>query len=80
MTADEPFATVSHRKEQVLHIPFITRPEQNQNCAGSKRAERHETRRDVVSGQTEGNSVRVAEDVHRVEGLSHKNRASSSVG
>ena len=30
------------------------------------------TRRDVVSGQTEGNSVRVAEDVHRVEGFSHK--------
>ena len=34
--------------------------------------ERHETRRDVVSGQREGNSVRVAEDVHRVEGFSHK--------
>ena len=30
------------------------------------------TRRDVVSGQTERNSVRVAEDVHRVERLSHK--------
>ena len=34
--------------------------------------EHHETRRDVVSGQTEGNSARVAEDVLRVEGLSHK--------
>ena len=37
------------------------------------------TRRDVVSSQTEGNSVRVAEDVRRVEGFSHKNRAISSV-
>ena len=44
----------------------------DQNCDGLKRAERHETRRDVVSSQTEVNSVRVAEDVHRVEGLSHK--------
>ena len=34
--------------------------------------ERHETRRDVVSGQTEGNSPRVAEDVPKVEGFSHK--------
>ena len=30
------------------------------------------TRRDVVSSQTKGNSVRVAEDVLRVEGLNHK--------
>ena len=36
------------------------------------RAERCVTRRDVVSSQTEGNSARVAEAVHRVEGFSHK--------
>ena len=34
--------------------------------------ELHETRRDVVSGQTEGDGARVAEDVLRVEGFSHK--------
>ena len=34
--------------------------------------EHHETRRDAVSGQTEGNSARVAEDVLRVEGFSHR--------
>ena len=34
--------------------------------------ERHERRRDVVSGLTEGNSARVAEDVLRIEGFSHK--------
>ena len=34
--------------------------------------QRAETRRDVVIGETEGNSARVAEDVLRVEGFSHK--------
>ena len=34
--------------------------------------ERHVTRRDVVSSQTEGNSVSVVEAVHRVDRFSHK--------
>ena len=34
--------------------------------------EHHEKRRDVVSGQTEQNSARVAEDVLKIEEFSHK--------
>ena len=60
----------SIRTDTALSIHHVSRADQN--CAGEERAERHETRRDVVSGQTERNSVRVAEDVHRVEGFSHK--------
>ena len=60
----------SIRTDTTLSIHHVSRADQN--CAGLKRAERHETRRDVVSGQTEGNSVRVVEDVRRVEGFSHK--------
>ena len=36
------------------------------------KCQHHTTRRDVVSGQTEGDGARVAEDVLRVEGFSHK--------
>ena len=56
------------------HFPYNKCPKADQNCAGLMRAERerHVTRRDVVSNQTEGNSVRVAENMLRVEGLSHK--------
>ena len=35
-------------------------------------AERHVTRRDVVSSQTEGNRVSVVEAVHSVDRFSHK--------
>ena len=49
-----------------------TCPKTDQNCAGLMRAERHVTRRDVVSSQTEGNSVSVVEAVHRVDKFSHK--------
>ena len=58
------------RADAALSIHHVSRADQN--CAGLKRAEKHETRRDVVSGQTARNSVRVTEDVHRVEGFSHK--------
>ena len=54
------------------HFPRNTRPKTDQNCAGLMRAERHVTRRDVVSSQTEVNSVSVVEAVHRVDRLSHK--------
>ena len=54
---------------------------EDQNCAVLKACrEHHETRQDVVSGQTEENSARNLEDVLRVGGFRHKNRASSSVG
>ena len=36
------------------------------------RAEEHVTRRDVVSSQTEGNSVSVVEAVLRVDRFTHK--------
>ena len=54
------------------HFPYNTCPKADQNCAGLMRAERHVTRRDVVSSQTEGNSVSVVEAVHRVDWFSHK--------
>ena len=54
------------------HFSYNTCPKADQNCAGLMRAERHVTRRDVVSCQTEGNSVSVVEAVLRVEGYSHK--------
>ena len=77
---DSTSATRSRRhKYRTLSIQRVSkgRPKLRWLDAGR---ERHVTRRDVVSSQTQGNSVRVAEDVLRVEGLSHKNRASSSVG
>ena len=54
------------------HFPYNTCPKADQNCAGLMRAERHVTRRDVVSSQTEGNSVSVVEAVHRDDRFSHK--------
>ena len=36
------------------HFPYNTCPKADQNCAGLMRAERHVTRRDVVSSQKEG--------------------------
>ena len=45
------------------HFSHNTCPKADQNCADLMRAEKHVTRRDVVSSQTEGNSVRVSEDV-----------------
>ena len=53
-------------------FPYNTCPKADQNCADLMRAEEHVTRRDVVSSQTEGNSVSVAEDVLRVDRFSHK--------
>ena len=59
------------RTDTALQFTDVSRADQNR--AVLKRAEKHhETRRDVVSGQTEGNSVRVAEGVRRVEGFSHQ--------
>ena len=51
---------------------YNTCPKADQNCADLMRAEQHVTRRDVVSSQTEGNSVSVVEDVLRVDRFSHK--------
>ena len=53
-------------------IPFTTYQNRPKLCCLEACREHRETRRDVVSGQTEGNSARVAEDVLRVEGFSHK--------
>ena len=53
-------------------FPYNTCPKADQNCADLMRAEEHVTRRDVVSSQTEGNSVSVVEDVLRVDRFSHK--------
>ena len=53
-------------------LPFTTYQNRPKLCWLEACREHHETRRDVVSSQTEGNSVRVAEDVLRVEGFSHK--------
>ena len=53
-------------------FPYNTCPKADQNCADLMRAEEHVTRRDVVSSQTEGNSVSVVEDVLRVDKFSHK--------
>ena len=63
---------------QTLHgppwmLPGSTRVQSRQKlCCPEACREHHETRRDVVSGQTEGNSARVAEDVLRIGGFSHK--------
>ena len=61
---------VADKNRYYTSIHHVSRADQN--CAVLKRAENIMTRRDVVSGQTEGNSARVAEDVLRVEGFSHK--------
>ena len=61
-----PVVTVTER------FPYNTCPKADQNCADLMRAEEHVTRRDVVSSQTEGNSVSVVEDVLRVDRFSHK--------
>ena len=56
----EPLSRMgTHTALSVRHVY-----EADQKCVGLKRDT--ETRRDVVSGQTEGNSVSVVEDVHRV--------------
>ena len=64
------------------HSRYYTSIHQNRPklCCLEACREHHETRRDVVSGQTEGNSVPVADDVLRVEGFSHKIVQGSSVG
>ena len=54
----------------VFHTTRVQRADQN--CADLMRAEEHVTRRDVVSSQTEGNSVSVVEAVLRVDRFSHK--------
>ena len=54
------------------HFPYNTCPKADQNCSDLMQAERHVTRRDVVSSQTEGNSVSVVEAVHKVDRLSQK--------
>ena len=48
-------------------LPFTTYQNRPKLCCIVAYREHHETRRDVVSGQTEGNSARVAEGVLRVE-------------
>ena len=52
-----------HTSRGTPRVPYNTCPEAGQNCAGLMRAERHETRRDVVSSQTEGNSMSVVDAV-----------------
>ena len=62
----DPIVTSTER------FPYNTCPKADQNCADLMRAEEHVTRRDVVSSQTDGNSVSVVEAVHRVDRFSHK--------
>ena len=61
-------------------LPFTTYQNRPKLCWLEPCREHHETRRDVVSGQTEGNSVSVVKAVHRVDRFSHKIVQVSSVG
>ena len=59
------------RTETTLSIHHVY--EADQNCAGLKRWRDTETRRQMVSGQTERNFASVVEDVHKVDNFSHGN-------
>ena len=53
-------------------LPFSTYQNRPKLCWLEACRGHHQTRRDEVSSQTEGNSVRVVEAVHKVDRFSHK--------